>query len=506
LSVLTTDEVPARGAGDDDGDEGWLARNVPSFECPDPDIQRAYNFRWTVYRKHIKETPDGYVVTEFLPDVPWAGAYNTLSCASGHHLYEGRWLHTPAYLDDYARFWFGPRGEPRRYSCWLADAIYARYLVTGDTGLPVALFDDLVRNYEAWEAERRDESGLFWQIDDRDGMEYQISGSGCRPTINSYLYGDAVAIARIADLAGRPDLARAYRARASRLKGLVQRHLWDAEGAFFKTLPTRTALARQATRYDGHALRPRQIPGALAGVRELQGYAPWYFNLPDPGYEAAWVQLRQREGFWGAYGPSTAERRSPSWQPAPTVQQHDCLWRGSSWPYATSQTLVALANLLNDYEQTVVSKADYVELLRVYASSHRLADSTGRVVPWIDESLHPDTGEWVTRATLYARDRPDKDRGRDYNHSTYCDLVITGLAGLRPRPDAVIEVHPLIPEGQWDYFRLDRVRYHGRVVSIVYDRTGQRYGTGPGLRIYADGREIGSAETHQRIVVPLPTG
>jgi len=153
-----------------------------------------------------------------------------------------------------------------------------------------------------------------------------------------------------------------------------------------------------------------------------------------------------------------------------------------------------------------VSKADYVELLRVYASSHRLADSTGRVVPWIDESLHPDTGEWVTRATLYARDRPDKDRGRDYNHSTYCDLVITGLAGLRPRPDAVIEVHPLIPEGQWDYFRLDRVRYHGRVVSIVYDRTGQRYGTGPGLRIYADGREIGSAETHQRIVVPLPTG
>jgi hypothetical protein len=499
VALLRPDAVPALAGADD----GWLARNVPYFECPDAAIQQAYYFRWDVYRKHLKETPEGYIVTEFLPDVSWAGAYNTISASAGHHLYEGRWLHVPVYLDDYTRFWFGPRGEPRRYSCWLADAVYARYLVTGDAQLPVSLLDSLVHNYMAWEAERRDESGLFWQLDDRDGMEHQIGGSGLRPTINSYLYGDAVAIARLAALAGRGDVATAFAQKAARLKRLVQERLWDADARFFKTRPTALALERQAARYDGRTMGPRHAPGTLVDVRELQGYVPWYFGLPDPAYDVAWAQLRDHEGFWGAYGPSTAERRHPWWWPAPTVRQHDCLWRGSSWPYATSQTLVALANLLQGDRRTVVSERDYFDLLRIYARSHRLTRPDGSVIPWIDESLHPDTGEWVTRATLHARQAPYRDRGRDYNHSTFCDLVITGLVGLRPRADAVLEVHPLVPTGAWEYFCLDRVRYHGRLVSILYDRTGRRYGRGAGLRVYAEGREIAAADTLRRIAAPL---
>ena len=36
---------------------------------------------------YLKETPEGFVITEFLPDVPWAGKYNTISCPAGHHFY-----------------------------------------------------------------------------------------------------------------------------------------------------------------------------------------------------------------------------------------------------------------------------------------------------------------------------------------------------------------------------------------------------------------------------------
>ena len=59
--------------------------------------------------------------------------------------------------------------------------------------------------------------------------------------------------------------------------------------------------------------------------------------------------------------------------------------------------------------------------------------------------------------------------GKDYNHSTFCDLVISGLIGLRPRADNVIEVNPLLPEGTWDYFCLDRVLYHGRTITILHN-------------------------------------
>ena len=96
----------------------WMVRNVPLFECPDKDIEETYYFRWWTYRKHIKQTPDGFVITEFLPNVGWAGKHNTISCAAGHHLYEGRWLRDPRYLDDYSVFWFRKGGEPRRYSFW----------------------------------------------------------------------------------------------------------------------------------------------------------------------------------------------------------------------------------------------------------------------------------------------------------------------------------------------------------------------------------------------------
>lgn len=51
----------------------WMAENIPRFECPDPEIEEIYHFRWWTYRKHIKETPDGFVITEFLPQVNWSG-------------------------------------------------------------------------------------------------------------------------------------------------------------------------------------------------------------------------------------------------------------------------------------------------------------------------------------------------------------------------------------------------------------------------------------------------
>jgi beta-1,2-mannobiose phosphorylase / 1,2-beta-oligomannan phosphorylase len=91
----------------------------------------------------------------------------------------------------------------------------------------------------------------------------------------------------------------------------------------------------------------------------------------------------------------------------------------------------------------------------------------------------------------------------DYNHSTFCDLVINGLIGLRPRDDNTIEVNPLVPAGVWDYFCLDQVRYHGQWLTIVYDRTGDRYHRGAGLRVFADGRLIAVAPTLGKVVAPL---
>jgi hypothetical protein len=176
-------------------------------------------------------------------------------------------------------------------------------------------------------------------------------------------------------------------------------------------------------------------------------------------------------------------------------------------------TLTALANVLADYPQQVVSKDDYLETLKTYAKSHRIKCDDGAQVPWIDENLNPFTGDWIARTRLKSWKNgtwdPGKggvERGKDYNHSTYCDLIITGLAGLRPRADDIVEIHPLLPDHAWAWFCLDGVPYHGHLLTILYDKTGTRYGKGPGLRVFADGVEIAARDSLGPVTAPLPPG
>jgi hypothetical protein len=68
----------------------------------------------------------------------------------------------------------------------------------------------------------------------------------------------------------------------------------------------------------------------------------------------------------------------------------------------------------------------------------------------------------------------------------------------------VVEVHPLVPDGKWDWFCLDQVSYHGKILTILWDKTGTKYGRGKGLRVFADGREIAHSDTFARLTVALP--
>jgi hypothetical protein len=460
----------------------WFVANIPWLDVPGREMEETYYFRWYAFQKHIERTPDGFLISEFLDNVPWAGKFNAIDAAAGHQIREARWLRDSSYVDDYAKFWFGPNGEPRRYSFWAADSVYQIYLATGNKQLAVGLLPDLEKNYQAWEATHRDANGLYWQIDDRDGMEFSISGSGYRPTINSYMYGDAEAISRIAEMAGQAQVTADYRAKADRLRELIDSRLWNTRDEFFETVP-------------------RNSTNGWSDVRELIGYLPWYFNIPSPSYDVAWKYLFDPEGFAGQYGPTTAERRSPRFDFA---ARHECLWNGPSWPFATTQTLVALANLLNGPEQTEINSSAYFRLLTTYAHSQHIQSPDGREIPWIDEDLDADSGKWIARSILIAQHQLPKNRGRYYNHSGFADPIITGLIGLRPASGNELVLNPLVPADKWIYFALDRVPYHGHLLTILYDRDGSRYHRGSGFQVLCDGRVVGHAAKLQALRVILP--
>ncbi len=479
-------------------DQPWYEANIPFLDVPDQQVQDVYYYRWRTYKEHLRYTnpQDGWISTEFLDCCGYAAPYQAIDAAAGHQITEGRWLRDPTYGDDLVKFWTtgpGAGAKPatedvnpattdwaHEYSFWLASAAFGRAQATGETAELTALLPQLVRQYRGWDNQYNGRLGLYWSVPVWDAMEFSASsyrssdpyhgGAGFRPTLNSYQYGDAVAISRIATLAGDPSTAAEYAHRAAALKAAMAKHLWDPTRDFFF-----------------HVARDGNPGDAPADTREEIGYIPWAFDAAPAGDEAAWKQLTDPQGFASAYGPTTAERRSPLFM---KDAAGCCRWDGPSWPFATSQTLTGMANLLDDYPaQGVVTAAQYADQLHTYAAT-QFKDGK----PYVAEAHSPDDPTWIYDG---------RDHSEDYNHSTFTDLVISGLIGLRASEGDRLPIKPLVP-ASWDHFALENVPYHGHNVTVAYDRAGTHYGIGTGMSVFVDGVAVTHTATVQAVTVTVP--
>ena len=476
---------------------GWYKANIPFLEVPDQQIQQTYYYRWRTWKEHVRESgpANGDILTEFFGAPGYSAPFGGIDAAAGHHIDEGRWIRDQQYVDSDLAYWLqgagsGPKpatdflnantaDRAHEYSFWAASAAYADAEVTGDWSFAKSLEGDLIRQYDGWKGQFNPQLGLYWQVPVWDATELTASsyetdpadpyhgGAGYRPTLNAYQYGDAEAIAAIAAKTGDQATARAFAQLATGLRSNMQKWLWDPARQFFY-----------------HMARDNNPSHQLVSAREEMGFVPWMFDMPQPLDSVAWRQITDPQGFAAPYGPTTVERRSRWFMYQ--ASQGCCRWDGPSWPYETSQTLTGLANLLDDYpSQPYVSKADYDTLLRDYALTQY---QNGQ--PYLGQAHDPDNPVW-----MYGAD--------DYNHSSFNDLVISGLIGLRPQAGSTLQVKPLVPDS-WNYFALENVPYHGHNVTVLWDRDGSRYRRGPGLHIYVDGEQITAAPVLRPLTVALP--
>jgi len=100
------------------------------------------------------------------------------------------------------------------------------------------------------------------------------------------MFANAIAISKLARLAGDTNTALTFAANAAALRDSVQTNLWNDSlqhyiGPFQKQI---TSLS---------------IIGNFIRGRELAGYVPWYFELPDndPKYNASWEHLLSAKGI-----------------------------------------------------------------------------------------------------------------------------------------------------------------------------------------------------------------
>jgi hypothetical protein len=467
----------------------WFKTNVPFMETSDANIQQIYYYRWDLVNKHLNWLPDKqhWVFTEFTYPVWWESPDRTISAPAAHHINEARWLRDHTYVDSYVDYWMKGYGNPYQYTFWAADAVYQNYLASGNAQMAAPYLMALKQNYDVWAINRFDPSRqMFWQVPLQDATEWSVSssmvndgqgGDAYRPTMNSYMYASALAISRIAQLAGDSATAQDYAARAASLKSKVQTELWNPAMQAF--------MDRFTARYPN-------LDYQFIDSRELGGIVPWNFNLPDDSstYSAAWNRVLASDGFLGPHGLRTVEPSSPHYfSPAPSGPGSDFnTWNGPSWPYYTSMILGGLANVLDHYSNHNLTRADYMTLLRGY-TLQQYKDGH----PYIAEEYQPDDGYWLV-------DVPN--RSEHYFHSTYDDLIITGLAGLRPRADDIVEINPLL-DPSISYLALEKIPYHQHEITIVWDQV-DRYGLGNGLHLLVNGHEMAFSPTIARLTATLP--
>ena len=485
----------------DNNDFEWFNENIPILDTPNEEINTTYYYRWELVSKHLTygSVNTGYLWTEFINRPFWSGTYGAIACPSGHQFYEVRWLNNPRYARDYARYWFRtPGAQPLRYSAWMADSVWSIHQIHPNESFLIDILPDLKRNFDSWTKRSWvKDKGMFWQVGHDDGMEFNIasrqtknilSGAPCyRPSFNSYMWADLNALSKISKISGDETESKLFNQKASALKKEFQNQLWDKRREFFLAM-----FRDDEADNDGNKIKKNTRiydSGKFAGSshgRELAGYVPWAFNLPDAGFEKAWQFLMDPNYFFASHGPTTVERNDPLF----LLKNSCCWWSGQSWPFATTQTIKAMANLLHNYNQNHVSRDDYYKLLDIYAKSQR---KNGK--PYIAEALHPDSGKWDHHDFYY--------RSEHYFHSGFVDLIITGLCGLIVGDDDILNIDPLAPSS-WDYFAIDNVPYRGHKISIIWDKDGSRYHKGRGLNIYVNEEKIASSNLIEQIKVKIP--
>ncbi|RYY21856.1 MAG: glycogen debranching protein, partial [Sphingobacteriaceae bacterium] len=482
-------------------DRKWYLDNIPFFECSDPVLEKVYYYRWQLYKAHLKNLGEnGYIVTEFLNTMGWdLKPFNSLNDATGFHIYEGRWLKNQRYMQDYINFMYKKGGNDRHFSEGIADAAYAYYLVNPDKQFITSQLPSMIKIYNAWHDHFDQAKKLYYIEPLLDATEYTISsidasggrdgfrgGDSFRPSINSYMYANALAIKSIASLNNELQTADDYQQKAADIKKEMQQSLWNDS---LKHFIDRYKVSNKNVSYWNY------IRG-----RELVGFVPWTYNLPDDNaqFNTAWQHLKDSTSFKGTYGLRTNE---PSYQYymkqyryIKETGERECQWNGPSWPFQTSQVLLALANLLNNYHQNTVSVPDYLAVLKQYAQQH---DQAGKLN--IVEDYDPDKGGPIVNLN---------QRSEHYNHSEFNDLIITGFCGLRPGSDRTLTINPLIAANSKlnsiKYFCLQNVLYHGHNLTVLYDQDGKKYHQGKGLFVYVDGKKQGGSAALGKQTITLP--
>jgi hypothetical protein len=469
----------------------WFVDNVPYFDASDVGFKKMWLYRWWVVRFNMNQfdAPDlrGYSFYEGK-----LGFDNVISFAVPVQLKELSYLRDPRFGLEQAQNSYrnvaangavvDPPGSPywgETYSHWIASALSEFHRVHP---IPEAtlrsLLPAMAADVRAWmTAYDPDGDALpqrrkprvtgydldilsFWYF---SGLRYDPYAELVdleRVDFASFVFANAAATGELARELGETALADELDVIAERIRKTTLTELWDEQSRFF---------------FPRRAADDARIP-----VRELHGFFPFTTLLaPDEKpYTDALAKLIDQNEFWARFPPvitSLAHYREWTWE-------MDGLTRNIA-PHPITMGARTVIQAMKHYASGPIRAAHLMELLARYN------DLVYPGVNPFDPHWRPNAHEYYSKWEPNQMSQRPKasDISHDF-HSAYCYLVVEGVVGLTPRQDDKIELQPAALE--WDYFLLDRLRYRGHDLTVVWDRpNGEvQYAAFPeGFSLYIDG-------------------
>lgn len=403
--------------------QNFLLENLPEFTSDDKILEEIYYFRAYTFAKHIKKNRNGkYIITEWLESAYWDKLTDgAISCAVGHHLRELKWFKNADQIaKDYIQFWCENQKQLLYYNNWFIYAVWDYCLFTNNLDFAFSVVEQLEKYFKKFEKMHRSKLGIYKCVDNFDGMELSISSYGLRPTINSYVYANAFGLYKIFEYGGDTVRANKYKTFAENLKIKINDTLFEKDFYYNKQIGLYEEMPR---------LRPRfSNPNPSYDAKELIGYVPFYFGIGEKEHLVAWKYFSDKTVFSAPFGLTSADMSHSQFN---FEFFHPCLWNGPVWPYLSSMAMTALYKTLENYNEKdiPIGRKDFIDALKTYAKSQYIKIGD-KLRPWIDENLDGMSGKWLARDWRIKNGSSNVHAGKDYNHSTFIDLVLGGLCGL----------------------------------------------------------------------------
>jgi hypothetical protein len=474
--------------------------------------------RWYVLKKNHARPGVGLTLEDTFAEGRWDSLWYSASVTygAGHVLREARWLRDPQFARNYFRgfarnqradglfrSWYvdgiaRPDADEGKYTDWITAAVWDLHRVHPDRAFLEEARPALEKNVAYWQGHSRDGDGLL-VVDDHwwTGMEWQpsffyradyvigerrdgrdVQNPVKRTDLTAYQYANVRALAAVQRLLGNDEAAASAERLADEIRAATAARMWDDASGFFLDL----------------------LPGTderIATAKSVAGFYPFYAGLAGPEHGRAWARLLT--DFWAPFPPTSTAQDSPAYCQEMQMCGRpltSCYWNGPTWPHSISLVASGLALFLQKHgtpEGLPDARERLFTLIERFGRAQFEGGDFGR--PHTGEFYRSDDARWLTRE-------------RDYNHSTWADLVITALVGLIPRDDDVLEVRPLLPVGTWEHFCLDDLSYRGRLLTVVWDDPAAAedyYHDGDkGLTVYVDGRRLHHQDDLTPFTVPLP--